>query len=291
MVARVIIRKNYDCGDFLNNLLYESESRGTPDFPIAFYHVDSSHPRYHMITQWHNDIEINRVIKGKLTIRLNDEQFVMRENDSLIIPGGVIHSAEPEDCVYECIVFTPSVLYPMQRMRKEIKANFKKPVFLKEDTDINELFENIKKNSEKVDFKVMSCLYAVMYTVLSEQKNVQSGSSEYKIERIKPAISYIEENYMRDIFLSELAKECSMSPNYFCRFFKEVTGQTLIKYITATRIAAACEMLLRGASVTESALGCGFNDVSYFARVFKEQTTVLPKKYAEKYMENEKRQG
>ena len=275
----------------LNNLFYEDEKRGTPDFPISFYHVDVSHPRYHMRTQWHNDIEINRVIEGCLNIRLNNEQVTMHEGDSVIIPAGCIHSAEGESCVYECVVFAPTVLYPMQRMRKEVKTNFQKPVLLSDDKDINDLFETIKKDSSKFDFRMMSSLYAVMHTALSEQKNVHAKSTEYKIERVKPAISYIEENYMRDIFLPELAKECSMSPNYFCSFFKEVTGQTLVKYITTARIEAACEMLVRGASVTESALGCGFNDVSYFARVFKNEMAISPKKYAEKYMENEKRQG
>lgn len=261
----------------LNTLFYEEEKRGTPDFPIEFYNVGSSHPRYRMRTQWHNDIEIDRVTSGKLTIRLNDKQFVMEAGDCVVIPGGVVHSAEGDDCAYECIVFSPSVLYATQKLRSSIRANLKKPVFLTDDENVNELFADIKKDN--CDFGVVGSLYSVIQKALSGQKTSAVNGTEYGVERIKPAISFIEENYMRDISLSELAQTCSMSPNYFCRFFREVTGQTAGKYITASRIEAACEKLVGGMSVTECAFACGFNDVSYFSRVFRNEMSISPKKY------------
>ena len=268
----------------LNTVFYESEKRGTPDFPIEFYSVGSSHPRYRMRTQWHNDVEIDRVVSGKLTFRLNDEQFVMEEGDCVVIPGGVVHGAEGESCEYECIVFSPSVLYATQKMRSNVRANLKKPVFLKKDEDIAVLFESIK--TEENDFRVVGSLYNIIQKALSGQKSASASGTEYAVERIKPAISFIEENYMRDISLAELAKTCSMSPNYFCRFFKEVTGQTAGKYITAARIEAACEKLIGGMSVTDCAFACGFNDVSYFIRVFKRETSLSPKKYIKRKNDN-----
>ncbi len=273
----------------MNTLFYEAEKRGTPDFPIEFYSVGSSHPRYRMRTQWHNDIEIDRVVRGKLTFRLNDEQFVMEAGDSVVIPGGVVHSAEGEDCEYECIVFLPTVLYATQKLRSTVRSNLKKPVFLKDDEDVNELFCNMKKDS--CDFGIVGSLYAVIQKALSGQRSSAVNGTEYGVERIKPAISFIEENYMRDISLLELSKTCSMSPNYFCRFFKEVTGQTAGKYINASRIEAACKKLIEGMSVTDCAFACGFNDVSYFIRVFKRETSLSPKKYAEKYINYKKKQG
>lgn len=266
----------------MNSLFYESEKRGTPDFPIEFYHVEPTHPRYMMRTQWHNDIEIDRVLKGKLKIRLNDEQFELLPGDSVVIPGGVVHSAEGEGCVYECIVFPPTVLYATPRMRTTAKSKLKKPVFLKRDESIDELFENFLHDDEGDEFRIVGSLYGVMQKALCAQKSAPELASEYGVERIKPAISYIEENYMCDIPLSKLAEVCSMSPNYFCRFFRDATGHTPGRYITASRLEAACANLLRGMSVTESALACGFNDVSYFIRVFKKEMALSPKKYAEK---------
>jgi len=48
----------------------EHNERGTPDFPLELYVVTESHPRYNMQFHWHSDIEIIRVLKGKLNLTL-----------------------------------------------------------------------------------------------------------------------------------------------------------------------------------------------------------------------------
>ena len=90
----------------------------------------------------------------------------------------------------------------------------------------------------------------------------------------------IEENYASKVTLPDLAQACGLSPNYFCRYFKEITGQTPFEYITVYRIEAACEMLLAGEmSVTEVCFACGFNDLSYFIRIFKKIKGQTPRAY------------
>ena len=71
-----------------------------------------------------------------------------------------------------------------------------------------------------------------------------------------------------------------MSEKYFCSFFKKLTGNTPLEFVNKTRIESACEMLKNeNQSITEIALDCGFESLSYFIRRFKEQMGVSPNEY------------
>ena len=72
-----------------------------------------------------------------------------------------------------------------------------------------------------------------------------------------------------------------MNEKYFCRFFKEFTNITPIDYINRLRIENAAHSLLEaGFTVTEAALDNGFNDISYFSKIFKKYKGVSPKRYS-----------
>ena len=53
-----------------------------------------------------------------------------------------------------------------------------------------------------------------------------------KVRRFKNVISYIEQNYRKNITLEELANECGMNRNYFCRAFEEYTGKQPRRQVT-----------------------------------------------------------
>ena len=257
---------------------HESTKRGTPDFPIEYYRLTRFHPRYVMQAHWHKDIEIIFVSEGELKVQLNNTVCTLKKNESLFVPGGIMHAAEPDECSYECLVFYPSVLYSTQKIRTVIKSKLTSPVKFSNNHDVEKLFESYRTNKEGSEFDIISRLYAIAAAACERQEKIDI-KSEYKIEKIKAVITYIEENYSRNITLSELSECCAMSPNYFCKFFKEVTAHTPMEYIITYRLEAACEMLLSGINVTDTAYNCGFNDISYFIHVFKKHFGVSPKKY------------
>ena len=45
-----------------------------------------------------------------MRIYLNDKEFLAHAGDLIYIAGGVIHGGEPENCIYECLVFDPTTL-------------------------------------------------------------------------------------------------------------------------------------------------------------------------------------
>ena len=71
-----------------------------------------------------------------------------------------------------------------------------------------------------------------------------------------------------------------MSPKYFGAFFKQMTGKTPFDYLCTYRIEKAARMLKNtDKNVTEIAFCCGFNDLSYFIKRFKQTYGISPGSY------------
>ena len=265
----------------MNILSYhENLQRGTPDFPMEFFNLYENHPKYQMRTHWHKDFELIRITSGKFHLMLNESHFTLTKGQSVLIPGGIIHGGEPESCEYQCLVFSAGILYAVQKCRSLVKTYLQAPVIYDENLDINQIFELSQSQPVGFELSIISRLYKIAGDAVGSRSEVLITPNE-KLEKIKAAISMIEDNYSKKITLAELAEVCRMSPNYFSRFFKEITHQTPFEYIAAYRIEAACEMLSGGTgSITEICYSCGFNDLSYFIHIFKKHKGMSPKSYA-----------
>lgn len=94
---------------------------------------------------------------------------------------------------------------------------------------------------------------------------------------IEKAVAYINNNYARSISLEDIAAVVGLSPAYLSRLFKKEMGRTVTDYLTLVRIEAAKRMLLGGkATIEEIAVATGFNEATYFSRVFKREVGVSP---------------
>ena len=97
---------------------------------------------------------------------------------------------------------------------------------------------------------------------------------------IRNAQLYIEEHYMEQITLEEIAKHVGLNETYLSSIFKKQVGKSLIDFLTYTRIQRAKELLLnREKSINEIAEEVGFNDAKYFTKRFKKFTGVSPNEY------------
>ncbi len=257
---------------------HEISSRGTPDFQVELYEVSDKHLRYQMPYHWHNKYEIVYVESGSFSMINNNQRIVLNEGESIFIPAGVVHGGTPSNCKYICIVFQPSILHASQRSQLIAKTQLEAPIILKNNVLVKNIIKDLTEKTNGYELLVIGNLYLLAHELLQKTKETKILPNS-NFEKIKPAIKYIENNFSNSISLTELAKECSMSPNYFCRFFKNITSETPIGYITRYRIEMACEYLISGMSITETAYSCGFNDTSYFINVFKQHIGLSPKKY------------
>lgn len=260
---------------------HENFQRGTLDFPMELYHLDFAHPQYVMQLHWHNDIEMIRVLNGTLNLILNSINYTLQSGECIIIPSGIAHCAQPEHCVYECLVFSPSVLYAVPKCHSILKRELCRPVIFKNLNEVNLLFEHFKKTEQEyTEFEILSLIYSIVGKAI-HVKTGEPIKAQKNIDKIKPAIMYITENFTSPITVQDMADRCFMSCGYFSKCFREATAQTPIEFLTIYRIETACEMLLSGnVTVTDAAYNCGFNDLSYFIHIFKKIMGISPKQYA-----------
>lgn len=270
--------------------------RGSEHFPLELYLLDKNHERYEMSSHWHNEVEFIRIISGELNIKLNLNEYIAKKGDIVFVNPQTVHGATPiDECIYECIVMRFDFLNAMDDdirffidclMNNQIyvnEYNNNPPKLFKES--VNYLFDSMRKTSPGYKFSVTSALYNLlgaiidndMYTFVSENKKIPENKN---ISKLKKILTYIRENYHTQITLDDMAKAAKMSPKYFCSFFKEMTRKTPIEYLILYRIECAAKKIHRSdESITDIAYSCGFNDLSYFIKTFKNIKGVTPAKF------------
>lgn len=271
--------------------LHEDKKRGTFDFPIELYYVDSSSARYQMPLHWHLEYELILVLSGTFHLSLDGKQYALEAGDSAWIGDGVIHGGEPENCVYECVVFDLAALLrdtPIcTKSAGEFLTNsslFTGPLIKnsKEAHIADKIFESMEKEQHGYEWITVGLLWQLMGGLLQNGRSeyITSSQNRSQITRMKTVLSYIRDNYHLPVTLTELSKLAGMSPKYFCRAFSAMTGKTPMAYLNYYRIESAGEQLrLTDKSITEIALGCGFNDMSYFSKQFKRYKKVTASQY------------
>jgi AraC-like DNA-binding protein len=114
----------------------------------------------------------------------------------------------------------------------------------------------------------------------------QQLKSEYSVY-IKKATQYIDVNLAKSITTAELAGFVGISSDYFVRKFCQETGQTLKQYIAQRRCEVAKDLLTGSKiDIQEIAAYVGYDDASYFGRVFRKAAGLSPQKYRTSYSQN-----
>lgn len=97
------------------------------------------------------------------------------------------------------------------------------------------------------------------------------------------AMEYIRQNYDRKISLDDIAQHVFLSRSYLSSLFREEVGQTLFSYINQVRVEKSKLFLMDpSVSLAEAAALCGFEDQSYFTKVFRKHTGLSPKQYRDR---------
>jgi AraC-like DNA-binding protein/ligand-binding sensor protein len=99
---------------------------------------------------------------------------------------------------------------------------------------------------------------------------------------LRKAERYIWENYTKKISLQEIAGASGLSAPYFSTIFKEEMGENLSNYLNRLRVEKAAAMLVTtNMPISGIASACGFEDQSWFSKIFKNNTGFTPGKYRE----------
>ncbi|MGH4038216.1 MAG: AraC family transcriptional regulator [Sphaerochaeta sp.] len=272
----------------------ENRVHGTSSFPVASYYIYKNHPRYKMILHWHDEMEIIIIRKGELNINIDTINYRATEGDILFLSQGVLHSAIPKNCIYECFVFDLNYLYKNNTkcaellrgfINEEKKVNFFLPSVNNELSKcIEDIFITMNSKEFAYELMVSGYLYKLFYLILKhhlyENRQEFSSISKQKLVQFKKVIHYIEINFNKKITLDDLSRIACYDKKYFCELFKKLSGKTPIQYLNSYRIEFAGELLLTTQlSITEIAYQSGMEDVSYFSKQFKRYKELSPRQY------------
>ncbi len=105
------------------------------------------------------------------------------------------------------------------------------------------------------------------------------------ITKIDTVYSYVLNHFKTDLSVQDIASKCNMNTAAFCRYFKKKTGKTFKDFMNEIRLGNATKLLLKGdLTIAEVAFESGFNNPSYFNRLFKRVKGITPTDYRLQYI-------
>lgn len=97
---------------------------------------------------------------------------------------------------------------------------------------------------------------------------------------LKKAIQYINSHYKKHITLKDVSKEANLTPKYLSSLFKKEKGISFTQYVNKLRVNDARSLLsMTNQTIMDIALDLGFEDPSYFTKIFKRFTGLTPNQY------------
>jgi AraC-type DNA-binding domain-containing proteins len=282
---------------FLETRKYES------DFPVcAFVNKDNN-----FLAHWHIDVEMMFVCEGSIRIGINQESKVLSQGEMAIFGSADIHYYDSRGMHSTIIVviFRPELVgspggWPENlcfipgfmdlSKLKESTANTVREIFQSIAAEMNEanplscFGENnpILSHATPVKYnrpyykllvkgKILElCALALRHFPTCSLSPNPKGNKMPDIQKIQFAIQYLENNYMHDISLTQIAGKSNLSPYYFSRLFTKFTAMTFKEYLAGIRIARAEQLIKAGEkTITDISFDCGFNSVRTFNRTFK----------------------
>lgn len=224
-----------------------------------------------------NSNELILHLSGCGTVKFNGKELRCIENTIRFLPKG----KNEEYSVYnddkgECI---------------DIFFNSDKPISdeaftvdLKNGSRVKALFKKIFSvwvaKNEGYYFECIGILYEIFAEM--QHRNYITGEQN---NIIMPAVKYIEEHFLTGkISVSALAEKCGISESYLKKLFIKRFSVSPVKYIVQLKINYACDLLLSGRYTTaQIADFCGYTNVHFFYRQFKEYVGVTPTEFQNKY--------
>ncbi|BBF42430.1 DNA-binding response regulator, AraC family [Lachnospiraceae bacterium KM106-2] len=278
--------------------LKEDTMHGSVSFPIAKYEWTGDSD-YDVNPHWHQETELLYLEKGIFTLKINLESYEITAPAFVIINSGEIHSIALRHGQKEsAIVFSLNMLsfeYFDALQYKLIHPLLTKEIYFPRLITPNDsiwkrlqsLYENIfhTVGQEEIPaylkskiylYELLGCLYENDYF----HRHELTKNDTYKIESMKSIFLFIHHNYQRRITLSELASTAGMNEQYFCRYFKKMTGKTVTQYLNDLRIdKAAAALIETDKKVIDIAILCGYDNIGYFIKRFTQAKGLSPSKY------------
>lgn len=249
---------------------------------------------------WHNDAEIIYIKKGSGLVTVELMEYQVRGGDIIFIRPGSLHSiscVDNERMEYENIIFEMSFLYSNlpEKMYSDyfnplLSGELCFPILISPETcakyadaahflDMADDCCRDKSPAYEIAVKgYLFCFFSSLFSGCSKIRSKEKTNSN--LERIKKVLKYVEDHFKDDISISETAALCGFSESHFMRFFKNTMNKTFTEYLNDYRLSYAAKLLSSSdLNILDVAYAAGYNNLSYFNRLFKKKYNQSPKEY------------
>lgn len=251
---------------------------------------------------WQDSIEILFVLKGTITIGVENETFTLVEKEIEIInPNEVlsIESKDPDNLVI-IIDIEPNFF---EQYYDDAKDTFYYTNSSDDNAQETEEYYELRKYLSILVYEAVSKLddyedsieeklLAMMYHLLNnfhylvyEEEDLKDD--EYQLERYHRIVKYIGNNYMDKVSLQDIAEKEFLTTQYLSYKLKEIFGHSFYEYLNMVRVEESTKLLLDSdLNISEISLEVGFSHVRYYNKHFKIHYNMTPMQYRNKYKVN-----
>lgn len=279
---------------------------GTPLFPIACY-MDDLH-RGPVSWHWHDEMEAVFVAQGKLLVAAGEAKYHVSAGEGFFINANVLHGVwilnEETPSLLHSLVFHPRLIGSRDSIfyTKYLQPLLGDPAMSSlhltpQETwqaqclhAIENAWQNLFKEPAGYEFPVREAMSRMVYHLsqhCAPRPKALSPRQARSNARIKAMLRFIQTSYAQPLDTVQIAASAMVSVSECLRCFHQTIGMTPMQYVKQYRIQQAAEMLTTTAlPVTEIGFACGFQEMSYFAKVFKELKGCTPTAYRQKNSQN-----
>lgn len=277
----------------------ELVKHGTDAFPAACYQDDFR--RMNVPWHWHTEWEAVRISEGSCTVAAGQQKVKLHAGEGFFINSGVLHGCwdlENTGCTFHSLVFHPRLVGGS--LDSAIYRNYVQP--LAENTALEWLplspavpwqnealnaieaaWQSCRAESPGYELGVRSALSGLIFRLwqnMPPAEKYPGGKALRDAQRVKTMLAFIHENHSRELTISHIAATVSISESECLRCFRSSIGTTPIRYLKQYRIQQAAKRLTASDDkISDIAAACGFQDMSYFTKSFREQMHCTPTQY------------
>jgi len=269
------------------------------ELPIYINDECIKHHNYHNSqAHSHDDIELICVKKGNLMCNTGSDVFSLQKGDICFINQKQLHhliecdnsgSNQTVLIIGRNLITSNNIVY--ENCLKEMfeDKTFGHLRFIGDDSSasiiekqIDNLEKILKEKDQGYELEVISIVHQILKQIyigyLNRDKKHPKPSFNASLQQ--SMLDYIENNYQNEIGLDDIAGVVNISRSQCSKLFKQYTDQSPINYLNNYRLEKSREHLRNSdKSISQIAFDCGFNEQSYFSRLFLREYGCTPLEY------------
>ena len=243
----------------------------------------------------HQEIQISLIKKGEGTFIIGDYVGEFNEGDIFVIGENLPHVFNSDESIKEVHMislffmksaygehfFTMPEFKDLESFFSNSALGFKLDPPSNEVSDLIQILPNISKLQLFITFfEMLRSMNQSSITTFSSAIHTKVYGEE-EGNRMRNIFGYTLDRFDKSISLNEIAQIANMTPNAFCRYFKQRTNKTYVNFLLDIRIGNACKLLTKKTdlSIAEISYKSGFNNLTNFNRKFKSIKGMTPSEF------------